>query len=100
MQFQINNRLDIYDPKSRRWLEAHIVEMRAQGSAATGTAIKVHYKSFSSTYDEWIDWVKEGTRIKEVGLFSGAEGFAKHSVRMQQEAKDKEEELKRQLKQY
>ena len=77
-----------------------MVDLRAQGSASTGAAIRVHYKGFNGNYDEWIDIVKEGSRVKEIGLFSGAEGVAKYSARMQQEAREKEEELKRSLKQY
>ena len=60
-----------------------MVDLRAQGSAATGAAIRVHYKGFNANNDEWIDIIKEGSRVKEIGLFSGAEGIAKYSARMQ-----------------
>lgn len=48
MQYHVNNRLDIYDPKKKRWYEAYILEIKAQGSASTGAAIRVHYKGFNS----------------------------------------------------
>jgi len=48
MPFRINNRLDVYDPKSKRWFEAHIVDLRSPSSAITGEAIKVHYKGFNN----------------------------------------------------
>lgn len=80
MEFRVWNRLDIYDIKDKRWREAHIVEIKANQS---NKAIKIHYKGYKSTYDEWIDIPREAVRIKEVGLMSGAEGAAKHSIRMQ-----------------
>jgi hypothetical protein len=45
-------------------------------------ALKVHYKGYTEKFDEWIDSIKESGRIKEVGLLSGAEGYAKYSLRM------------------
>lgn len=83
MEFRLNNRLDIYDVKSKRWLEAHIVEIRPSSSAITGLAIKVHYKGFNAAYDDWLEYNKESAWIKEVGLLSGAEGYAKYSIKMQ-----------------
>jgi hypothetical protein len=85
MEFRIMNRLDIFDLKEKKWREAHIIEIKADKS---NKAIKIHYKGFGTKYDEWIDITRESVRIKEVGLLSGAEGAAKHSLRMQQENKE------------
>jgi hypothetical protein len=46
MEFRLNNRLDIYDVKDKKWREAHIVEIKSNGSASTGQAIKVHFKGY------------------------------------------------------
>jgi hypothetical protein len=73
------NRLDIFDLKFQKWREAHIIEIKSNNS---NKAIKIHYKGFASKYDDWIDIPREAVRIKEVGLLSGAEGAAKHSLRM------------------
>jgi hypothetical protein len=85
MEFRIMNRLDIFDLKEKKWREAHIIEIKADKA---NKAIKIHYKGFGTKYDEWIDIPRESARIKEVGLLSGAEGAAKHSLRMQQENKE------------
>jgi hypothetical protein len=45
----------------------------------------VKYKGISPKYDEWIHSEKEGNRIKEVGAFSNAAGWAKSSQRYQDE---------------
>jgi hypothetical protein len=44
MPFKLNNRLDILDQKGK-WHEAFITEI-------DGPKIKVHFKSFSSKWDE------------------------------------------------
>ena len=80
MEFRVWNRLDIYDLKDKKWREAHIMEIKKNNS---NNAIKIHYRGFKNTYDEWIDISKESVRIKEVGLISGAEGAAKYSLRLQ-----------------
>ena len=90
MEFRIMNRLDIFDLKDQKWREANIIEIKAKNS---NKAIKIHYKGYSSKYDEWIDIPREAARIKEVGLLSGAEGAAKHSLRMQQENKENSSQI-------
>jgi len=64
----------------RKWLEAVVVDLKEEGGQVK--TIKVHFRSYNATYDEWIDCGKEAVRIKEVGSFSGAEGAAKYSVRI------------------
>jgi hypothetical protein len=71
MQFKVNNRVDVLD-KSKRWLEARIIEVGRN-------SIKVTYKGFASTYDEDINIESEKHRVLEIGAFSSAHGFAKSS---------------------
>lgn len=78
MPFRLHNRLDVYDLATKQWRECNIVEI-------SGNHIKVHYKGFASRYDEVLDTVKDAERIREVGSFSNAEGWAKHSLKHQQE---------------
>ncbi len=58
----------------------------------------MHFKGYAAKYDEWIEVGKEGARIKEIGLYSGAEGFAKYSIKMQQEIKENTENVNKALK--
>ncbi len=95
MKFKVNNRLDIYDIKDRKWREVFIVDLKDDHSK--GTAIKVRFKGYTAQYDDWIDCNKEAARIKEVGSFSGAEGFAKYSSRFQQELHDDKENINARL---
>ena len=90
-KFRLNNRLDIYDVKLRRWLEAVVVDLKEESGHVK--TIKVHFRSYNASYDEWIDCAKEAVRIKEVGSFSGAEGAAKYNVRIQQELHENKENL-------
>jgi hypothetical protein len=70
----MNNRLDIFDERDKRWREAQVVDRKAN-------RIKIHYKSYSSVYDEILDLKENSSRIKEVGSLSGAEGWAKYSLK-------------------
>ncbi len=76
MPFQLNNRLDIYDiaPSFKAWREASIVDI-------AGDNIKIHYRGFSASSDEWLNMNRDASRIMEVGSFSNAHGWAKSSVR-------------------
>lgn len=75
MPFQLNNRLDILDQKNN-WLEAFIIEIN-------GPKIKVHFKGYTSKWEEWVDTEKESYRIKEVGSYSKAHGWARYSQQHQ-----------------
>lgn len=80
MIFKTNNRLDIYDVAQKIWREARVVDSKE----VKGTkSIKISYRGYNSKYDEWLDCNKEAARIKEVGSYSGAEGHAKYSQRIQ-----------------
>lgn len=72
MSFRLNNRLDVLD-NNRKWLEAFVIEI-------VGHELKVHFKGYTSAYDEIIDTSQEYYRIKEVGSYSKGEGWAKHSL--------------------
>ena len=80
MPFQINNRLDVKDSRNK-WLEAHIVEMKP-------TYIKIHYKGWSSKFDEYIPTSNGETsenelldvKFAEIGRYSQAYGEAKFTT--------------------
>lgn len=93
MIFKVNNRVDVYDVKDKIWREATVVEVFPGASVPCGS-VKVHYKGFNDKYDTWIDCIKESARIMEVGSYSRAEGYAKHSLRIQQELKENESSIK------
>lgn len=78
MPFRMNNRLDIYDFHQKIWRECFIVDL-------DNNRIRVHYRGFAVSADEWIDYVREEWRIREVGSSSDAEGWAKYSLKHQQE---------------
>jgi OTU domain-containing protein 5 len=65
--FKINNRIDVLDTKSE-WREAQLIEIN-------DTQIKVHYRNFTSSWDEWIS--KNSDRISEIGSKSKAYGIGK-----------------------
>ena len=70
--FQLHNRLDVKDVKGK-WLEAHIVEIYDENR------IRVHFKNWSSKWDEEVDVSPSNLDIKyaEIGLYSNGYGYAK-----------------------
>ena len=72
MEFERNNRLDVWDKQDKKWREALVLDIGDK-------KIKINYRGFSAKYDEVIDISTEGLRIKEVGSHSDAEGWAKYS---------------------
>jgi hypothetical protein len=75
--FQRNQRLDVKDEKNK-WLEAHILEV------VPGDYIKIHYKGWSSKFDEYIPISQVShnlidNKYAEVGLYSLAYGQAKYA---------------------
>ena len=65
----MNNRLDILD-RHNKWLEATVVQI-------VGTKIKVHFKGYVESEDEWVEVGSD--RILEVGAKSNAHGWAKYN---------------------
>ena len=86
MPFQLNNRLDILDKKNK-WLEATVVHIYSLDGRQCG--IKVKFKGFTSLWDENIntECKEDSWRIKPVGTFSKAHGWAKDDLKWQQEMK-------------
>jgi len=75
MPFKLNNRLDILDKKNK-WLEATVVHIYTLDGRQCG--IRVKFKGFTSIWDENINIDgDDGWKIKPVGTFSKANGWAK-----------------------
>lgn len=55
----MNNRVDVLDKKKNKWREARIVE---KGNGY----FKIHYKGYSTKFDEIIESTEYATRIKSV----------------------------------
>ena len=51
-------------------------------------AILVHFEGYTSSSDEYVDKNDVETRIREVGSFSNAEGWAKYSLQHQENLKE------------
>ena len=82
MPFQLNNRLDVLDKKNK-WLEAIIVHIFTIEDRQCG--IRVKFKGFTSLWDENINTEGDDAwRIKPVGTFSKAHGWAKDDPLWQQ----------------
>ena len=86
MQFSLNNRLDIFDKKSK-WLEATVVHIYCLEGKQVG--IKVKFKGFTTLWDENHNIEGEQSwKIQPVGTFSKAHGWAKDDKQFQAKARD------------
>ena len=87
MPFKLFNRLDVKDSRNK-WLETNIIELNKD-------YIKIHYKGWSSKFDEYLPILPENKLIDikyaEIGLYSNAYGQAKY--KNQKEARDKQKIL-------
>ena len=71
MNFKMNNRLDVKD-KFGKWLEAQVIFVGIK-------SIEVRFRGYLPKYNEEIDLHTEQNRIREVGAYSQAHGWAKYS---------------------
>lgn len=56
---KLNNRIDVLDLKKNKWREARVIEMDK-------AYIKIHYKGYSSKFDEVIESNEFEDRIRSV----------------------------------
>ena len=88
--FMLFQRLDVRDEKNK-WLEAQIIQV-------TNDSIKIHYKGWSSKFDEFIPVPSNpdepshllDTKYAEIGLYSNAYGQAKYIKERLQRDKDRQ----------
>ena len=80
--FSLNNRIDALDQMGK-WLPASIVEIFTDEATGAQTAVKVHFQGYKPKWDEVFPLddqdssVVGSKRIREIGAFSGAHGWAK-----------------------
>ncbi len=82
MSFKLNNRVDVLD-KMGKWLPAGIVDIETieMHASCAQVAVKVHFVGYKPKWDEVIrlDDADSAKRIREIGAFSGAHGWAKYN---------------------
>ena len=84
MSFILNNRVDVLD-QAGKWLPAGIVQIETD-DIGRQVAVKVHFVGYKPKWDEIINLTTEvgQQRIREIGAFSGAHGYARYNQAFQE----------------
>lgn len=93
MPFQVNNRVDVLDQMGK-WLPGGIagIEADEQGYQC---AVKIHFVGFKPKWDEVIPLDENGIRrIREVGAFTTAHGWARYNQAYRQQIEYEKSKLK------
>ena len=96
MKYAINNRVDVLDQMGK-WLPAGIVDIVKREETGAAVAVRVHFVGYKPKWDETIQLQEDdglSVRIREIGAFSGAHGWAKYNQAYQEQIKYEKTDLK------